>query len=96
MMLSTQECITIAGQKLIDLYGKEYMREHFFNDSVHSRGNLPGDIFQFFCAFEGSKKRPDLTPNDKGWTVYATIHVNRNTGKTEVIDCVLPDGKIIS
>ena len=38
-------------------------------------------------------ERPDLKPNYLGWTVYATVTVDMETGDVKIIDYVLPNGE---
>ncbi len=50
---------------------------------------------RFYFCFEGEKERPDLKPNYKGWTVWATVDVDKETAEVTVIECVLPNGERI-
>ena len=77
--------------KLIKLYGMEYMKSKIADVWV-ARCDM-GKRMRFSFCFETGTTRPDLKADYKGWTVWATLDVDRETGDVEVIECVLPDGK---
>ena len=82
-MLKKSELIYDAGKKMIELFGKEYMREHFL-DACHSQAFVKNG-FEFFCGFEGNKET-------NKWTVFARVLVDTETGDTTILDYRLPDG----
>ena len=79
--------------KLIKLYGREYMKKMIRSVCI-ARCDM-GEITRFYFCFEGSRERPDLLANHKGWTVWATLDVDNTTGDVEVVECILPNGERI-
>lgn len=77
--------------ELIKLYGMEYMKKKIKTVCV-ARCYMDKCIRFYFC-FEGEDERPDLKANHKGWTVWATLDVDRESGEVEVVECVLPNGE---
>ena len=77
--------------KLIELYGMDYMKKKIRNTwvawcekDVHTR---------FSFCFETADDRPDLKADYKGWIVWTTLDVDRESGEVEVVECVLPNGE---
>lgn len=79
--------------KLKTIYGTEYMKKKIRSVCV-CRWEMEEKVRFYFC-FEGEKERPDLKPNYKGWTVWATVDVDKETAEVTVIECVLPNGERI-
>ena len=77
--------------KLIELYGMDYMKKKIRNTWV---AWCEKDAYtRFYFCFEHEDERPDLEANYKGWTVWATLDVDRESGEVEVVECVLPNGE---
>ena len=79
--------------KMIKLYGMDYMKSKIENLFV-GRQELER-CFRFYYCLENEDERPDLLPNYKGWTVWATLDVDKETGDVKIVECVLPNGKKI-
>ena len=77
--------------KLIKLYGMEYMKQKIHTVCV-ARCQME-EFMRFYFCFENEDERPDLTPNYKGWAVWATLDVDCETGDVKVLECVLPNGE---
>ena len=77
--------------KLIKLYGMEYMKQKIRTVCV-ARCQME-EFMRFSFCFESAKDRPDLIADYKGWTVWATLDVDCETGDVKVIECVLPNGE---
>ncbi|MBQ4544518.1 MAG: hypothetical protein II996_02995 [Oscillospiraceae bacterium] len=80
--------------KLIKLYGMDYMKSKICSAWV-VRCDM-GDYMRFSFCFELGDERPDLQADYKGWAVWATLDVDRETGEVKVIECVLPDGSRVT
>ena len=83
-MLSQDECIKLACDKVIEVFGKEYLVDNKDSTclSVSQRD-------QKFCLFVGVKSEdqcPHIQPNEIGWCVYAEVNVDRETGEVVVVD----------
>ena len=76
--------------KLIDVYGMDYMKSKVKHTPVARWDD--GTCRVFYFMFEDEDERPDLQANYKGWTVYAEVSVDKNTGEATMLDYVLPDG----
>ena len=83
-----------ATLKLIKLYGMDYMKSKIQSVCV-ARCDME-DCMRFYFCFEDEDERPDLQANYKGWAVWATLDVDRETGEVKVIECVLPDGSRVT
>jgi len=83
-MLNKSKLILCAGTKMMDLFGKEYLKKHMFNGSCHAQSENDG-YFELFCGFAG-----DEATNK--WTEFAYVRVHTETGETEFLDYRLPDG----
>ncbi len=89
-MLSLDVLYAKAVLKLADVYGVEYLKRKIKHIPVaeHISKSM---VYYSFC-FENEDERPDLKPDHLGWTVYATVSVDMNTGEATMLDYVLPDG----
>ena len=87
-MKSKETMYAKAVLALIDIYGVEYIKSKISNSFLAIEQG-EGYSRYYFC-FEDENSRKDLTPNYKGWTVYATIDVDNNTLQTKVIEYALP------
>lgn len=90
-MLNRETLQVKATLKLIDIYGMDYMKRKIRNTCVAWCDM--GNCIRFYFCFEGEDERPDLKANYKGWTVWATLDVDRESGEVDVIECVLPNGE---
>ncbi len=89
-MLSLDVLYAKAVLKLADVYGMEYMKLKVKHTPVARWDD--GTCIVFYFMFEDEDERPDLQANYKGWTVYAGVSVDKNTGEATMLDYVLPDG----
>ncbi len=89
-MLSLDVLYAKAVLKLADVYGMDYMKSKVKHTPVVRHDDDTCMIFYFL--FEDGKQRPDLIPDHFGWTVYAGVSVDKNTGEAIMLDYVLPDG----
>lgn len=90
-MLNRETLQLKATLKLIDLYGKDYMKQKI--RTVCVAWCEMNDYMRFNFCFENESERPDLKADYKGWTVWATLDVDRESGEVKVIECVLPNGE---
>ena len=88
-MLNETSALIKGIIKIADTFGFDYVKEH--KDSPICRSVEKG-ILTMSYLFQNSEQRPDLEPDHLGWTVYATVKVDMNTGKAEMVDYILPDG----
>ena len=88
-MYHETEAIRIGIRKIADVFGFEYVKAH--RDSAICRSINDGYLTMSYL-FQDDDDRPDLKPDYLGWTVYATVKVNMETGEATMLDYVLPDG----
>lgn len=74
--------------KLVELYGVDYIKGKIRN-SFYATEEKENCTRYYFC-FENENSRKDLKPNYKGWTVYATIDVDKKTYETTIVELQLP------
>ena len=87
-MKSKETMYAKAVLALIDIYGIEYIKIKISTSFWATEQRE--DCNRYYFCFENENSRKDLTPNYKGWTVYATIDVDNNNLKTKVIEHTLP------
>ena len=87
-MLNEKELVTIATKKIIDIFGKPYLRENFAN-TCEAKGMTKDNTFMFFLGFKGKKQLPDREAEKHGWVVFAEVLVDAITGKIVNVDYVL-------
>jgi len=80
-----------ATLKLVPIYGKEYLKRKLPNTCV-ARCDM-GDFMRFYFCFENEDERPDLQADYKGWTVWATLDVDGESGDVKIVECVMPNGE---
>ena len=88
-MINEETALIRCIRLISEIFGIDYVRNHKEAPIVQC---IDGDIFSMSYLFEDGKQRPDLIPDHFGWTVYATVSVNMNTGEATMLDYVLPDG----
>ena len=88
-MIDKSNATMAALMAIGEVFGVEYLREHLKSPVCQSINN---GVFTLSYLFQDSKQRPDLTPDHLGWTVYATVDVDMETGMAKMVDYVLPDG----
>lgn len=74
--------------KLVELYGIDYIKSKIRN-SFYATEEKKNCNRYYFC-FENENNRKDLKPNYKGWSVYATIDVDKETYETTIVELQLP------
>ena len=94
-MISEKDAIVIALRTIAKTFGNAYCLE---NVPKSPNGMWYGDrdgnmnVMFYWVGFATAEARPDLTPDYKGWTVTATARVDMETGASELVDYILPDG----
>lgn len=84
-MISKDNAMAIAILKIAELFGKEYVRNNFFNACV-SYPKTDNVMYEYFCGFAGNE-------NTNKWTVFARVLVNRETKEAVFLDYRLPTGE---
>ena len=74
--------------KLVELYGVDYIKSKIKSSFYATEEKEKCNRF-YFC-FENKRNRKDLKANYKGWAVYATIDVDKETYETTIVECQLP------
>ena len=92
-MLDYEVLYAKALLKMIELYGMDYMKSKIKGLFV-GRQEMES-CFRFYYCLENDTDRPDLEADYKGWTVWATLDVDKETGDVKIVECVLPDGSRI-
>lgn len=92
-MLDNDTLYAKALLKMIKLYGMEYMQGKIKGLFVGEQ--IMDEYERFYFCLEGSKERPDLPADYKGWTVWATLDVHKESGEVKIVECVLPNGEIV-
>ena len=83
-MLTNLECYELAGEKIREIFGREYLLENKEKFRV-SRSDR-GDEYWFFVFIKSIDDTPQIKQNVIGWTVYADIHIVKGTGEVIVVD----------
>lgn len=84
-MMSEKELMRIATRKLIDIFGKQYLRDNYTN-TIKSYGKIDDNIFALFVGIKSIDDLPKRKAERHGWVVYGQVNVNATTGK--VLDTV--------
>lgn len=87
-MLSEKELITIATKKMIDIFGKPYLRENF-TSTCEAKGIVKDNIFMFFLGFKSKTQLPDREAESHGWVVYGEVLIDAITGTILGVDYAL-------
>lgn len=88
-MFTTTDCYVLAAKKINQLFGTEYLVANR-DDIILARTDL-GDICEVFIGIKSDEQRPNLKPEKHGWTVYAHIFVDKETGLVKVDDYQLDE-----
>ena len=91
-MLEREVMQVKATLRLIDVYGKDYLKKKIRNTGV-GWWYKEDEYVRFYFCFEDEDERPDLPANYKGWTVWATLDVHKESGEVKIVECVLPNGE---
>lgn len=91
-MLDKNGSILQAMVKLVDVYGYDYIKLH--KDAPFCYSEEKGSKIISFL-FESKNERPDLTSDNLGWAVYATVKVDPDTMEAVITDGIKQDGSII-
>ena len=83
-MTSKENAMGIAILKMAEIFGKEYMRNHYFG-ACHSYTGGDDRMYDYFTGFEGDD-------DTNKWTVFAYVRVDRETEEAIFLDYRLPDG----
>ena len=79
--------IAIKGiVKTAELFGEDYVREHYPKLEVESISEPIDGEYQYFVAFAGDKEK-------NLWTVFSLVGVNETTGDKRMLDYRLPNGE---
>ncbi len=87
-MLDKKTLMQKATLKLIEIFGKEYLKANYGN-TCKAYGMVDEKTFQLFVGIKDSDDLPNRKANDKGWVVYGKILLDATTGKTRKTDYVL-------
>ena len=87
-MLSEKELVTIATKKMIEIFGKPYLRENFAN-TLEAKGMVKDNIFMFFLGFKGKDAFPERKDEGHGWVVYGEVLLNALTGEITGLEYAL-------
>lgn len=79
-MKTEKELMRIATGKLIDIFGKQYLRDNYTN-TIKSYGMLDDNIFALFVGIKSDDDLPGRKAERHGWVVYGQVNVNATTGK---------------
>ena len=74
--------------QLAEIYGIDYLKDKI-KDCWYGVCEEEKTC-KFIYLLEGSKGNSANITNKRGWKVYATIEVDKETLETSVIECVLP------
>lgn len=86
--MEERDLVRIATKKIIELFGKEYLRSTY-NVSCTSSGMVDDETFLFFLGIKGSRDLPNRKANDHGWVVYAKVLIDKATGEIKDVDYAL-------
>lgn len=78
-MITNSEAFVLAAKKAKELFGAKYLKENKKHMTVAT--SEQNNICYLFLGIKTIHDCPNLTPNRGGWTVYAEIYVNTETGK---------------
>lgn len=87
-MLNERTLMQRAMDKLIDLFGKEYLKNNYKN-TCRAFGMVDDQTFQLFVGIKDSDDLPNRKATDKGWVVYGKILLDANTGTIKNTEYVL-------
>lgn len=79
-MLNEKDLMRIATRKLIDIFGKQYLRDNYTN-IIKSYGMIDNNIFGLFVGIKSDDDLPGRKAERHGWVVYGQVNVNATTGK---------------
>ena len=78
-MLTEKQLAKIATNAIRDIFGAEYLRNNR-TGSILGHGMVDDDTFMVFIGIKDKNDLPKHMANPKGWTVYADVRINANTG----------------
>ena len=88
-MFDNTTCYRLAAKKANQIFGTKYLKANK-KDVILARTDH-GDVCQLFVGIKGESQRPNLKPEAHGWTVYANIYVDKETGFVKVDDYQLDE-----
>jgi len=83
--MEERELARIAISKLIETFGKQYLRENYAG-SCTSYGMLDDETFLFFLGIKTSSDLPHRKANDHGWVIYGKVLVDALSGEIKDLD----------
>ena len=87
-MLDAKTLMQKATSKLIDLFGKEYLKANYAN-TCKAFGMIDDETYQLFVGIKGTNDLPGRKATDKGWVVYGKVLLDANTGNVKNVEYVL-------
>ena len=89
-MMNEACAIIKAIKRISEVFGFDYVKKH---KNAPICKSVKNNVLTLSYLFQDNVERPDLKPNYLGWTVYATVTVDMETGDVKIIDYVLPNGE---
>lgn len=87
-MLDAKTLMKKAVAKLVDLFGKEYLKANYEN-SCKAYGMIDDQTYQLFVGIKGTDDLPNRKATEKGWVVYGKILLDAHTGKIKSTEYAL-------
>lgn len=84
-MLTDKKLAQIAIACIHDIFDVEYLAQNRIG-SCMAHGMIDDDTYVLFLGIKDSKALPNHKASSKGWTVYADVRLNANTGAIKSID----------
>lgn len=79
-MLTDEQLAQIAIREIRSIFEPDYLRANRVG-SVMAHGMVDDDTYMLFVGIKDSHELPDHKASEKGWTVYADIRINANSGE---------------
>lgn len=87
-MLDRKKLVQIATEKLIEIFGKKYLRDNYTN-TIKSTGMIDDNTFALFVGLKSIDDLPGRKADRHGWVVYGQVNVDATTGKVVDTDYAL-------
>ena len=82
--MDSRECYTIASRKIVEIFGRDYLQKNKSNITI-TYSELEKE-FMVFVTIKNHEECPLLKPNELGWSVYATVFVDKYSGEITNVD----------
>ena len=88
-MLHRMTLTQIATNKLIEIFGRKYLRDNYAN-TCKASGMVADNVFQLFVGIKSDDELPGRKAYDHhGWVVFGKILVNAITGEIVNVEYAL-------